>query len=423
MPIPCSPPRTTVLIDRATALTAARSIAEHLCRSAYSHNGYCTWCGTVQDDDDWETATVHQTVGPDLYGGTSGIALFLGEAFAHLGDPRFRSAAEGGIAHALERLDMIPRESRFGGFTGVTGVAYAAVRLGQILDRPDLLRRGRDVIRLLSTDLDPPFLMDVIDGAAGAIPMLLTLADALESPELFACARTLGDAILTAASRNGDALSWGPASTGVDVTRDLTGLAHGAAGIGWSLLELYRRTDEPRFLEGAFSAFHYENRWFQPAEDNWPDFRWNDGSDEPAPCMVAWCHGAVGIGLARLAALRIQNDAWLRRDAEAAVRASKRALIGRDGPPDPDFCLCHGQAGIAAFLLSAGEILEDPEARELALATAASAAKRFAATPHAWPGGTRRGSSPSLMTGLAGIGCFYLGLAGGRPPSVPLFRP
>jgi lantibiotic modifying enzyme len=186
---------------------------------------------------------------------------------------------------------------------------------------------------------------------------------------------------------------------------------------------LYRRTEETRFLEGALEAFRYENHWFQPAEDNWPDFRWHDGSDAPAPCMVAWCHGAPGIGLARLAALRIRGGASLRNDVEAAVRASKRALVDPDGPPDPDFCLCHGQAGIAAFLLSAGAALGDVEAREVALTTAATAARRFAGAPHTWPVGARRVSSPSLMTGLAGIGYFYLGLADPRLPSILLIQP
>jgi lantibiotic modifying enzyme len=412
------------VITENVALTAASRIAEHLYETAFFYRERCTWCGTFPDAaDDFGTLTTYHTVGSDLYDGTSGIALFLGETFVRVGDARFRRAAEGGIARALGRLDAIPRECRFGIYTGVVGIVYAAVRLGQVLDRPDLILRGREIIREIIRDLDSPFLTDIISGAAGAISMLLLLADDLEMPELQLCVRKFGEAILARASRDGEGWSWGPQATGIEAGRNLTGFAHGAAGIGWSLLELYRKTNDIQFLDGALQAFQYENAWFQSAEDNWPDFRLADGASEPASCMVAWCHGAAGIGLTRLAALRSENAAWLRRDAEAAVRASKRALASTDGPPDRDFCLCHGQCGIAAFLLRAGDVLGDLEARNLALTTAAAAAARYAGTPHAWPVGLGRGSTPSLMTGLAGIGYFYLGLADPELPSVLLFQP
>jgi lantibiotic modifying enzyme len=412
-----------VPIEQGVALATAAGIADHLCRTAFFHDGRCNWCGTVLDgDDDSEIRTIHQTLGPDLYDGTSGIALFLGEAFVRVGDPRFRTTADAGIARALDKLETIPRECRFGLYTGTVGVVYAAVRLGDVLERPDLILRARDIIAGLTRELYPPYLFDVIAGTAGAIPMLLMLADALEMPELRLSALKLGEAIVAAASKDLEGWSWGSEASGIESARNLTGFAHGAAGIGWSLLELYRKTNETRFLNGALEAFRYEDRWFQPAEDNWPDFRWEDGAEEAAPCMVAWCHGAAGIGLARLAALRVRDDPWLRRDAEAAVRACMRVLADSDAPPDPDFCLCHGQSGIAAFLLRAGEVLGDVEARDLALTTAAAGVARFAETPQAWPVGVPRGSTPSLMTGLAGIGYFYLGIADPKLPSVLLLQ-
>jgi lantibiotic modifying enzyme len=364
----------------------------------------------------------YSTLGPDLYGGTSGIALFLGETFARVGDRRFRQTAEGGITRALDKLDAIPRECRFGVYSGILGVTYAAVRLGDLLDCPDLIIRARNIITGLARDLEPPFLIDIIGGAAGAIPILLAIADGLDIRELVLCAHTLGEAIVAAALKEADGWSW-PAATALEAARNLTGFAHGAGGIGWSLLQLYRRTNESRFLNGALEAFRYENRWFQPAEDNWADFRWYDGVTEPAPCTVAWCHGAAGIGLARLSAVSMRGESWIRRDAEAAVRASKRVLADPERPPDSDFCLCHGEAGIADFLLRAGEVLGDREAQDLALSRAAAAAVRYAATPDAWPVGVRRGSTPALMTGLAGIGYFYLGLADPELPSVLLFHP
>ena len=410
-------------IDRSLALSTASGIADLLCRAAFFHNGRCNWCGSVlEGGEESGIRTSYQTLGPDLYGGTSGIALFLGESFLRVGDARFLTTAEAAISGAIDRVDTIYRGSRFGFYTGTLGVAYAAVQLGHVLGRPDLISRARNIMTRLIADLDPPFLLDVIGGTAGAIPVLLKLEVALEMPELRHCAQQFGEAIMAAASKGTKGWSWGEKAGGIESPRDLTGFAHGAAGIGWSLLELYRTTSQAEFLDGALEAFRYENRWFQPSRDNWPDFRWDDGVEEPAPCMVAWCHGAVGIGLARLAALSVGDEPWVRRDAEAAVRASKQVLTDPDVPPDLDFCLCHGQSGTAAFLLRAGEVLHDEEARDLALTAAASSAARFAEAPHAWPVGLRRGTTPSLMTGLAGIGYFYLGLADPSLPSVLLFQ-
>jgi len=412
-----------VQIDKDLALGAATGIADHLCRVSFSYHGRRSWCGSVDMEGEDGESPIYRTLGPELYEGTSGIALFLGETFLRVGDPRFREAAGGGIARALDRLEEVPRECRFGLYSGTVGVLYAAARLGEILDRSDLIVRARGTLTDVTGDFDQPFLLDVVSGAAGAIPILLALAGSLEMPELLHRAQRLGEALVAAAAKDPQGWSWAPEAAGIDSARNLTGFAHGAAGIGWSLLELYRRTGNGQFLEGALEAFRYENRWFQPEEDNWPDFRWDDGADGPAPCMVAWCHGAAGIGLARLSALRVREDAWLYRDLEAAARACKRVLSEPDNQPDGDFSLCHGRSGIAAFLLRAGEVLEDVAARDLAMAAAAIGAARFAATPAEWPVGVRRGSTPSLMTGLAGIGYFYLGLADPELPSVLLFQP
>jgi lantibiotic modifying enzyme len=68
-------------------------------------------------------------------------------------------------------------------------------------------------------------------------------------------------------------------------------------------------------------------------------------------------------------------------------------------------------------------VLAQPELAELVSEMAAAGAGRFADEPARWPCGVRRGSNPSLMIGLAGIGYFFLGLADPALPSVLLVRP
>ncbi|MGH2898548.1 MAG: lanthionine synthetase LanC family protein, partial [Solirubrobacteraceae bacterium] len=388
----------------------ALEIAHALCDAAYSHDDRCTWMGTTQDEDE-ETGDLeftYRTLGPSLYGGTSGIALFLAEAWARSGESRLRETAERGVRQALKQADAFAREDRLGYYSGTVGVAWAAARAGRLLGRREFLDGAAELASDLPVD---SVSLDVIDGAAGAVPALLSLAKDLASPALREVAITLGHRIVDAATiHESGAMSWAQPDADDDQPH-LTGFAHGAAGIGWSLLELFRISNERRFLDAAHAAFQYENEWFRADIDNWPDFREALESGEVPPCGAAWCHGAPGIGLSRLRALELTADDRHRDDARAAMRTAMRTLAAQRDAADPDWSLCHGLAGICDLLLYGSRVLADESLRAAVVDAAAIAAHRYRGNPGAWPVGVLRGSNPSLMLGTAGIGFFFLRLA------------
>jgi lantibiotic modifying enzyme len=191
---------------------------------------------------------------------------------------------------------------------------------------------------------------------------------------------------------------------------DLTGYSHGAAGIALALLELFARTGDERFREAALGGFAYERRHFSAEQQNWPDFRsFASPTPERLGYSMAWCHGAPGIGLSRLRALALTGDLTYRREAEAALSATYRALAvptAADG-----YSLCHGLGGNAELFLVAAEILGEERYR----AVAESVGDRGIQTVHQhrnpWPCGVLSGGeTPNLMLGTAGIGYFYLRL-------------
>ena len=136
--------------------------------------------------------------------------------------------------------------------------------------------------------------------------------------------------------------------------------------------------------------------------------------------MIAWCHGAAGIGLSRLAILQAlrQPDArstlldedFLREDIEAALHTTRADGFGWN------HTLCHGDLGNLELLVLAARILKDPhwqtEAERVASGILESRKR------HGWMCANPADiESPGLMTGLAGIGYGLLRVA--EPDHVP----
>ena len=104
-----------------------------------------------------------------------------------------------------------------------------------------------------------------------------------------------------------------------------------------------------RIFAAAKAALAYERAYFRPAEGNWPDLRSfvQPGQTGEPPGMLAWCHGAPGIGLARLALVQLlPEDHSVLEEAETAIRTTSASLAsGGTG----NFSLCHGDGGNADF--------------------------------------------------------------------------
>ncbi len=403
------------MTDARDWLSTAATLARHVARTAHRHGGRAAWMGTTQtaDEETGDLEFTYATLGPDLYGGTSGIALFLAEAASRLDDRELRERAVEGMRHAIARAGALPRESRLGFYSGGVGIAFAAARVARLLGRDEFL----DDARRLVTDLpvnDPTLPLDIIDGAAGAAPTLFVLGRWLAMPTLTQDAHRLGERLLSTATPHGpeQGSSWAEPGADADAPH-LTGFAHGAAGIGWALLALHRATGDGRFLEGAERAFQYEDSLFRVRHANWPDLREAESADEEVPCGVAWCHGAPGIGLSRARAMAASPRPSHRDDTAIALATTMRALALLDADPDGDGSLCHGRAGMVEIALELSDALADSAgaARVEALASAGAAATRYSSDPDHWPVGVARGTNPSLMLGLAGIGYSYLRLA------------
>ena len=131
-------------------LEAASRIGRALVRSAYwdSDHRLCNWVGRSTRERMAVDAPVVPTVdalGPDLYGGSSGVALFLAQLAAVTDDDEASSTAAAACANALRNVERLPvREFPAMSFhSGLIGVAFASHRIVALTgDSHDLATRA-----------------------------------------------------------------------------------------------------------------------------------------------------------------------------------------------------------------------------------------------------------------------------------------
>jgi len=398
-------------------LAVADAIGAQLCRDALWVGQRCNWLGASMEVVGGTWQPVQRTFGPDFYNGTSGIALFLGRLYRLMNERIYRMTALGAIRQAISRLDDISPMAQGSFYLGLTGVAYTCTMLASLLDEASLLDQGLSLLDQLP-DVDATTQgQDVLSGCAGSIPVLLHLGREHNRQDMIELAIHYGQHLLDTARRWTFGLSWNTLQLSEQPElsqRDLLGFSHGAAGVAWSLLELYQETKQDQFRQGAEQGFQYERHWFSPQQRNWPDFRGFQGLghtiQEPG-FMIAWCHGAPGIGLSRLRAYELLRDETYRQEAEIAIHTTAAALEQSLLGSASSFCLCHGLAGNADLLLYGAHILNNSHYLALAEQVGQYGAERYDATQTPWPCGILdAGETPGLFLGLAGIGYFYLRL-------------
>lgn len=404
------------MTDRAPFIAAAERIGCQICRDAIWLDARCNWLGWSMEFRGRQTggqwAPTYRALGSQLYDGVSGIGLFLARLSHLTGDAIIRATARGALTQAVAATDMIAALGEFGYYSGLAGIARTCMDAAPLLEDETLAVRGLATLLCAARIAPHPHRIDVINGSAGLIPVLVAAAVGSHRDELLTAAVAHADQLLARAERTDEGWSWNTLNT--RGPRNLVGYSHGTAGIACALAELAQEVGRSDFREAAVEALRYERHYFVPAQGNWPDFR--DLSDraptgEPS-FMVAWCHGAPGIGIGRLRVLdALPDDEIILKEVDAAI-ATTVASTGRpvrDGIGN--FSLCHGDAGNADFLMLAADRLGRPELRQTAQELGLSAIATFELQNLPWPCGVPgAGETPNLMLGLSGVGYFFLRL-------------
>jgi type 2 lantibiotic biosynthesis protein LanM len=394
----------------------ADKIAAELSGRAIRKGPSASWIGI-----DWlGDSEVSQLVplGPDLYNGVSGIAVFLAAHAAVTGREASRELALAAVSHLRRNLRSrtsarMARTLGTGGATGLGSIVYALTLMSKWLHDDALLADAHCAAELFTDDLiAADKQLDVIGGCAGGILALLRLHRDTRSGDALARATKCGEHLLGQRRVGPEGRrSWSGQGTG---PHPLNGMSHGAAGFAYALASLSAATGREKFASAASECIAFENSSYDAERNNWPDLR---GAEEPA-WLCQWCHGAPGIGLARIAMAKRGAPACkpLLADVRNALEGVER------GWPHVVDSLCCGTLGSIELFCEAADALGRADLRDLAsrrlmsiLATAASTGD------YRWNAGRRR-FNLGLFRGVAGAGYTFLRQVDGTLPNVLIWE-
>lgn len=394
----------------AASIEYATRIGERLCRMLRDPSAPAPWVSYGLTGE----GMAEVDVDGDLYHGSAGIALFL----AYLNDlvprPEFRRAAGRALSHAVTHTDR----RRVGAFQGLGGLIYVLTHLHHLWQDRGLLELAVRLSHELPGPIEADTQFDVLSGSAGLIPVLLGLGRQTDGQALDNANRC-ADLLLRHAVEDGDTLSW-PLTDPGEASANLTGFSHGAAGIGWALIRLGSLTGRADYIDAGRRAFAYEARHFDDTQQDWYDLRRSPGGTvrDGHHFANAWCNGAAGIGLSRIASWAVLggDDELLLREAHQALAATMRGF-----PRLMNDTLCHGRTGNAELFLRFAVLRDEPAFR---LEANVQVQEQWRHLDDAENGVADAGFFPGLMLGLSGFGMHFLRLAHpDRIPSVLLLDP
>ena len=402
----------------ATAIEIARNLRSE---AIFSKDGSCTWM-SVSIIPGAERFRM-QPMTMFLYDGLPGVALFLSALTTVTDDPdvkllnqaTIRSIRQG--MEYMKKYGMFLQKGSIGITSGLSSVIYSFIKISAFLCDPLFLDDALKLSRMLS-----PLMItreksyDIISGSAGCILALLSLHNATGDSEILEKAVVCGDNLVLNWVDNPDGSCGWITMQG----RMLTGFSHGQAGIAYALLKLYEATQNNIYRDAAESAILYENSLFSADYHNWPDLRESPGQIAVNQnFMSSWCHGAPGIGLARLASQHLLNNANIQRNIIDAIKTCRELpVLGRDH-------LCCGNFGISEILLYGALKTGDQELFTLALQRARFVILQAAKKGHfsLFPNAGEDMFNPGFFQGTSGIGYELLRLAcPEKMPSVLIFE-
>lgn len=368
-------------------------------------------------------------MGPTLYDGMLGIAVFAGALYRLTGNSDYKETADYCIGKTVKQIDsMIPVMERYqiplGYSNGVGGYIAGLWTAGQYTENAEA---ADAVIKLLHGISEKAIfgdtILDLLGGISGLV-FALTQDDELQwDPRCAEDTRQLlewcGKHLLQERTKTTENYQVWNSKEG---SQPLTGLGHGVSGIALALVKIFDTIGGREYIDAAAEALAYEDAVYDEARSNWPDYRIDKMKPESINIpmdsvnqkkfMSGYCAGAPGIGLARLGLLKSASEDPGLRDALDRDLKRTELFIKKVSLETRDH-LCCGRTGGIDFLIEKAMRLDDTEAMECAkgLISTLLSEKRERGHYSLMNSDGRYVKNPTLFQGTAGIGYEMLRIA------------
>jgi len=264
-------------IDNETLLEEALNIYRHIMeRRIEGADGDFTW--VVRQHDIQTQKMALDLIGPLLYDGTLGIAVFMAALYHCTREEQIKhdtlKALEKFRSQLHDPSNPLPlHRLPLGLGNGLAGILKSLILVGNFLKDSSFQKDISTIInRLEPGQIGEDAHLDILGGCAGLLSVLTQLYAQEKSPKVLSLSETCGEHLLIRRVRAASGQQvW---DTGMG-TAPLTGMGHGSAGIANALLRLYQITGEDRYYHAAGEALHHEDTLYDRERNNWPDLRKN----------------------------------------------------------------------------------------------------------------------------------------------------
>lgn len=278
----------------------------------------------------------NKPLGYHLYDGISGIALFFSALYNETNERKYRHLA-------LKTINPLRKENfayyngkrnenhSLGIGSGYPAYMYALIVMSQFLQE-DMFKHINYYLSFITSEgMSENEHDDILHGLAGTILSLLKVYEVTKNDLALQLAALAGENLIKRQRQNDEQPK----------RKMLTGFAHGAAGISYALFKLYAVTKNEPLKMGARKYLQYERNVYSVKHHNWPDFR-----GESIQYLNSWCHGATGIGLARLGSFQYCPDKEMIHEINNVFEKNVNSAYTNV------FHLCCGNFGRVEFLLT-----------------------------------------------------------------------
>lgn len=329
---------------------------------------------------------IKATTGWGLYGGLAGIAVFLARVAEDTRCSRCSSSAEAILSTAWERF-LLSQPRQIGLSDGVAGLAYASSVVARSTGRSDIAELAAQELVKIKLPADKNVIddLDLLSGSPGVLLSALRLATISRHSDLNALVKSMTSRILDAAQLVLEHASGPPVA--------LCGMSHGLSGAIFALAACYDVSRREDCLLTAIALANVETTFGYTKPLGWRDLR------HTSPTFTnSWCHGAAGIGLARLQLWRLApEDTAIRSDLIEAVRLCGDACLEIDQP-------CCGELGRLALISAIAHEIDSKTLADTAVVRANNLLDRREELGYFRNGASGPVKGWGLFQGRAGIG-------------------